>query len=861
MAYTCIAILLLCMSIGLCCRAEVTVTGSVTERATGEPVGGAMLTVRDASDRALAFTASAADGSFSLRYEPADSLWLVAVSMGYAPLRQLLSGSDERVEIVLDEGAIKLREVSVKADRVRGDGDTVIYHVGGFAREQDRTIGDVMKRMPGIAVSDAGRIQYQGRDISKFYIEGEDLLGGRYGIATNGVSYHDVGAVEILENHQAMEVLRGLSYSDDVAVNLKLKDKSKATVAARGTAGGGYSPQPRGALWMADALAMLAASRYQFITTLKSNNTGADILSELADFTAGEREEQLKSYFTVAAPATPGLKLKRSYFNRSTALSTNHLWKVKGVADMRLRLDGWTNRLTAAGEALNTYYLESGDRIIAERRDSRSKSDGLTAALDIEINRPSFYLSNTLAGSFGRHDMRLDMTGSVDNVQHAHLPDMDVSNTLKLVRRSGNRLLTLESFNSWQMLPQRLMVQQADATYGQTVRQQAFVTDQKTSFGLILGPVRVSMYAGLGGLLRSVKARSPYEYPVPDASGTLSTDYMRVYVSPECEWQAGTVNVRLRVPLSYYLYHFTRGLPSRQRIYPSPSAVISWSVTPRLNLSLTASVRNQPMPMHDLHRFVTLTDYRTMARGNDDFYSSASQSLSLRGTYRQQRKGLFANGMLLHVWRSTPWRRTREFFDGDYMMMTGFQRVNGRSNLTSAMADVSKLLDFMNGGVSLGASWLRSVSEMLSEGTAMRNRSLTYSLSPGINGAVARIMNWSYRYTVECSRLHAGSLALPALTSQTHTLALTLTPLRRVKAGIDGEYYHTAIAPGRYKDMMMMDAHVSVSLGARIDLECRVNNLLDRRSYAYTTYGTLSSYACESRLRGRELLVSVTLHK
>lgn len=44
-----------------------------------------------------------------------------------------------------------------------------------------------------------GQISYQGTAINKFYIEGMDLLGGKYNIATNNISNDDVGSVEIME--------------------------------------------------------------------------------------------------------------------------------------------------------------------------------------------------------------------------------------------------------------------------------------------------------------------------------------------------------------------------------------------------------------------------------------------------------------------------------------------------------------------------------------------------------------------------------------------------------------------------------------------------------------------------------------
>ena len=110
--------------------------------------------------------------------------------------------------------------------------------------------------MPGIDVAQNGKIQYQGEDINKFYIEGSDLLGGKYGIATNGINHEDVGAIEVMENHQPMQVLSGISFSDKAAINLKLKNKAKATWTFHGDAGGGWSWQPDGAIWDGELFAM-----------------------------------------------------------------------------------------------------------------------------------------------------------------------------------------------------------------------------------------------------------------------------------------------------------------------------------------------------------------------------------------------------------------------------------------------------------------------------------------------------------------------------------------------------------------------------------------------------------------------------
>ena len=60
--------------------------------------------------------------------------------------------------------------------------------------EPSLILSDVV--MPGIEVSDKGEIKYNGKAINKFYIEGHDMLGGRYSIATNNIHQKDVGSVE-----------------------------------------------------------------------------------------------------------------------------------------------------------------------------------------------------------------------------------------------------------------------------------------------------------------------------------------------------------------------------------------------------------------------------------------------------------------------------------------------------------------------------------------------------------------------------------------------------------------------------------------------------------------------------------------
>ena len=216
----------LAIAVAWCCASAqetADIAGKVIDQVANEPLTGASVIVKDADGKIKKFAQTASDGCFSLQSQQGNGFRLEVSMMGYDKYSAAIDSISFPVTVYL---SIQLKEVAIKAERIREQGDTITYDVSSFTRAQDGSIGDVLQRMPGIDVDSSGKISYQGTEINRFYIEGADLLGGRYGIATNGISPGDVGAVEVLENHQPLQVLSGISYSEQAAINLKLKDKA-----------------------------------------------------------------------------------------------------------------------------------------------------------------------------------------------------------------------------------------------------------------------------------------------------------------------------------------------------------------------------------------------------------------------------------------------------------------------------------------------------------------------------------------------------------------------------------------------------------------------------------------------------------
>ena len=177
----------------------------------------------------LAFAISDNNGHFELSYNSLgkDTLEIKASLLGYAKQSFFFVESERRsFEFILSPQAITLPEVKTVNKPIWQRKDTINYDAAAFKQQQDRVIGDIIARLPGIEVTPGGQIKYQGKPINKFYIEGLDLLEDRYSIANNNIPDDAVDKVQVLENHQPIRLLDSISFSDRAALNIKLKNSA-----------------------------------------------------------------------------------------------------------------------------------------------------------------------------------------------------------------------------------------------------------------------------------------------------------------------------------------------------------------------------------------------------------------------------------------------------------------------------------------------------------------------------------------------------------------------------------------------------------------------------------------------------------
>ena len=321
------------------CSAQNILSG-VIKNSLGKEIQGVSVIISDEnSDEIKHFGISNNRGFYQIKLNASEKKLKIAVNaLGYKTQTKIIENKTQVLEFVLFDEIKELKEVIVRVQPLGQRGDTLRYRVEAFANAKDRTIADVLAKMPGIDVLPDGRILYQGKPINKYYIEGLDLLEGKYNLANKNLPFVDVSEVQILENHQPIKLLDSLMFSDQAALNIKLKNKVAYT--GQSELGTGIKPL----LWQVNATPMLFTKKKQAIFSYQTNNTGEDINGQLKTLTLEEFLESFQNddskaeWVNVLKINPPSFSSNRWLDNNTHLLSLNYLQKLKKDFEVRLNL-------------------------------------------------------------------------------------------------------------------------------------------------------------------------------------------------------------------------------------------------------------------------------------------------------------------------------------------------------------------------------------------------------------------------------------------------------------------------------------------------------------------------------------------
>ena len=616
--------------------AQTVLTGTARD-ASGKVLGNVVVKGLNRHKKLKRYALTNKQGVFRLVTAAEDSITTVTLSrLGYTTKTFLHKDFGKLKNVTMQEEAVNIKEVVVKSVPIRQRGDTLTYSVNAFKKASDRTIEDVIKRLPGINVDNAGGIYYQGERISKFYIENMDMLSGNYTLATKNIKPDDVAAVNVYENHQPVRALKNVAYSDKAALNLKIKENRKLKPIGYLQQALGYDDQT---LWKSDVFGMVINKKSQQLLSLKANNTGQTY--NTAQVFGEDRITDFSSFtwdgISLSAQDIPNVALQRYVDNKSGEGTLNSLFKLKEKQTLTLNL-------RYAGDAIHydnqknssIFDGENQYQDFTEKTHAAVYSNKLTGKVKLENNTEKLYFLDNLTFKANFYHKRFELKDNFDGLQRQKSNNCQLINQFNTIYHVGKQVFQLQSNIKFSNTPvNRLEVVPlgAEQQMYQTLNETVFQTDEHTSFGWQLGRVcsmgvRVNFESYYNNIslyrMRTAATDADDAYRGYMLNTSLEPYFM-------CKWNRITWQVN--APLSLLNIHFENKAQKddyrQDKTYGNVNTSIDWNLPKGLKLHIAGGTRCN---FGDISNYVTSPIYYTY------------KDVTTKGTgYLTNRNSLFAN--------------------------------------------------------------------------------------------------------------------------------------------------------------------------------------------------------------------------
>ncbi|WP_218843371.1 carboxypeptidase-like regulatory domain-containing protein [Winogradskyella wichelsiae] len=221
---------------------QIQVKGKVTDTVQTSLPYANILAIPKSDDQDVKFAITENNGSYKLSLAKNQTYELTVSYLGYKPQTITISTTDQDLikNFILKENPDQLDEVNIKyTPPITVKKDTITYDVTKFVTGEERKLRDALKKLPGVEVDREGNVTVQGKKVTKVLVENKTFFTGNSKLAVNNIPADAVEKVEVLDNYNEVAMLKGLQDSEDMALNILLKEDKKKFVFGDIEAGAG----------------------------------------------------------------------------------------------------------------------------------------------------------------------------------------------------------------------------------------------------------------------------------------------------------------------------------------------------------------------------------------------------------------------------------------------------------------------------------------------------------------------------------------------------------------------------------------------------------------------------------------------
>ncbi len=847
---------------------------------TGEknlPVDGASIMVKQ-SDKTKIITYAISDknGKYQLSFSSPSKKVIIKVSrMGYRMIEDTLNNLSQERNYRLQKHNFRLKEVIVKIPPVTKKGDTIRYNVTSFASGKDRSIADVLKKMPGINVLPDGKILYQGKPINKYYINGLDLLCGRYNLANDNLPYKEVARVEIFENHQPIKILDSLVYSEQAALNIKLK--RKYTFTGQIWAGAGFVPLLR----EVNLTPMLFTRGRQVLFSYQTNNTGKDLTRQLNVLAPEdllllvENQNANKNQLNIVSPVSPGFSKKRWLDNDSHLLSFHFLQKTGKESEIKMNLSYLYNNIQEGAVIKTRFFTAESEWVIQEELSNRFYNNTFQTEMVFNKNSKNLYFKNVLKL---RNDWN-KLYGVIDKndgdfYQKADYNMLSVSNRFYSIFSIGKQLFSIRSSVILSRKPEMLLVTpgvfpealnngEAYMQSNQYLKTNRFFTNNYIGLTRSLGTLVLSMKTGfiIKRNLFNSSLLIDENQQVEDAFVNNNEENRNeIYTDFSIQYQKNRWKMSVFGKFNLSGYDFLNSIDkSRQKkhnFFVSPGISLRYNWPKYWKSATVFSRRSQWDDLAHSFQGYILQNYSSLIKMNIPLSDVIFQNFSQEFSYRNPLRSLFMNVSYTYQVSNNQYLYQMNISSRGTLLFQAVEYSHIKKS-HSFEGGISKYFPGWKTGIDFKMNGSYSKYPQLINDKVENSNNLLAQYSAKVHTNITKQIAFSYKPEFVFYKSRISNKELPALSTYSHFMEFSSNFLANQWIGIDTEYRKNKGFTGN-QSAFFADIIYRFSLPKKKwDFEIQWRNITNRKLYTNMVYSAFSYKETTIDLRPSQILFKV----
>ena len=876
--------IILYMVLAVHASAQMRVTGRVIDL-QNKPVSDVIVKMVSGT-KTLAFTSTNAKGEYALELKSATSgevsLQFTHISYEKESERLSLKERVTKVDMVLTPKAVSLKEVTVKPDPLRQRGDTLSHNLASFLGKGDVTLEDGLKRLPGVDVSQNGGISYMGKPISQFNIEGMDLLGGKYNLATRNIPADYVTNVEIVRNHHSRRVEKDVP-SNEVSMNIKLSNKAKFKPFGQEEAGAGIAPHSapegatidpqhgnvspsgdeRGALRALLGLTgMMFTNKFQTICSVKGGNykgfARADMYDHFGGSDVSTRATSLFGGFDGGAPPQG-----EYLYQRNGMATVNGILRTDSFTTMKVNADYSYHRATHDISQSSTYLAGTGSYVtVGEQTSPLTKVHLPKLTMNYLKNADRVYLSETFVfkGKFEQNEG--DVVANQQSVeQRRKTSSFEVGNELFWMGRTekGARRHINASVSFRRTPTLRLAFSQDGTDYGQTAQSSTLSMNVGSSFQIPIGKTfRLNLPVSVSAMYDDLETYRTATGEMNDIRGWAFTPTL----NPGFEIHSSNRRFYLSAGLGAALKGLYYNKMNYTKPVLNPSMGINYTFSANSKLSFSTSYTTSIGDMMTLLTEPMQVDYRSVRTSSGIIGESNTWHTS--GDWKWQLPMQYFT-LSLAASHSEGKRNTlySQTISGIDISSSALQR-DTRSRSSNFSVAATKNFPSLYAKLGADASYGLGNSEQAVNSDVIKIRSNNYNLHGNVSVTPIQWLELRYDINYGWSRSR-HSEERNTVTSLTHSGAIHVFPIAPLDLSLDYDHVRRQIPSpigggqegAQYKRMSLFNASAQYKWKQCV-LRLELTNLLNQHSYSYTVFDGINTYTYDYGLCGRTVMLRAT---